>query len=181
MGILGACQEPSKQAQLRRARAAYLKAIGAQSAVKEIETFFQRHIEASKRLSDVGLKSGGTSVDIPLMLALNGVKVDDLKALEERGFDFVKALDPVGSSRENRRYAAQLTALQYELIVVGTIESVELSRKAPGHEKSDGHGTTFRVRIEKTLKGEAPDSILTVRQSSGRAEGGGYSSDYSLR
>lgn len=98
-------------------------------------------------------------------LALNGVTPSDLEAMEEEGFEPAKGFLLKSGGADGARHNTQAFALKHDLVVVGTVTSVEMT-DAP----KDGFTTTFKVRVDERLRGMS-DPVITVRQKTGRTQG----------
>lgn len=95
---------------------------------------------------------------------LNGVTVSNLETLEASGFNILGEVAP-DLTDNPARDVVQAHALTHDLVVIGTIESVERTT-----EPADGFTTTFSVQVQERLKGNPPRSMITVRQKTGRTE-----------
>lgn len=102
-------------------------------------------------------------------LTLNGVSPSGLEAMASTGFNIFSMYNiDAGKPQDDPHDVLRAYSLTHDLVVIGTIESVEMTS-----EFADGYGTTLSVRIEETLRGDAPGSNITIRQRTGRTRGGG--------
>jgi hypothetical protein len=157
----------------QQATTSYFEQRGLEEAREELSHFLDDVASDSRAMEKQQVSPNGVgerfanefSANLSRQLALNGVTVADLQAMQQAGF---KPAVGFLSSTISDDYAQQNTqafALKHDLVVIGEVTAVEMT-----DEPDDGFTTTFQVRVDEQLRGQSSTNI-TVRQETGRTDG----------